>query len=168
MNTAGVESSKANTSINKDIKLVSSVDNKESSLSNIQKLKEKLSKEQLQNSFEFEDVDVIPAFEKCEGVKKKEAMSCFNVQMMKHIQQNFRYPQDAVINKVEGNVWVRFVIDELGNVTNLKTLAPKNGELLKQEAERVVSRLSSFVPAKKGGKNVLVKYGFPINFSLED
>lgn len=160
LNTSGVESVKSTTNASNTIAIAKA--------SNITKLKEKLSQEQLKNSFQFEEVDVIPAFEKCESIKKSEGANCFNEEMMAHIQQHFRYPHEAVMNKIQGNVWVRFVIDEEGNVTNLKTLAPKNGKSLKQEAERVISKLSTFVPAKKGKKNVLVKYGFPINFSLEE
>ena len=160
VNTSGVESLNSNTNASNTIQIAKT--------SNIARLKEKLSKEQLKNSFQFEEVDVIPAFDKCKSVKKAEGANCFNEEMMAHIQKHFRYPHEAVINKVQGNVWVRFVIDEEGNIANLKTLAPKNGKSLKQEAERVISKLSAFVPAKKGKKNVLVKYGFPINFSLEE
>ena len=160
VDVSGIETPKSNSTVVSDIAV--------NKVSNIQLLKEKLSEEQLKNSFEFENVDVVPAFKKCQFVKKSEGMSCFNEQMIAHIQTHFNYPHEAIINKTQGNVWVRFVIDEEGNVTNLKTLAPKNGALLKQEAEKVVSQLPSFIPAKKNGKNVLVKYGFPINFSLEE
>lgn len=165
MNTSGLELTKPSSNITSPAIIGDIAIPK---VSNIQKLKEKLSQEQLHNSFEFENVDVVPAFNKCESVKSSEGMNCFNEQMIAHIQEHFNYPQDAILNKIQGNVWIRFVIDEEGSITNLKTLAPKNGTLLKQEAERVVSQLPVFIPAKKDGKNVLVKYGFPINFSLQD
>ena len=161
INSSGLSSTNANTDITKELEL-------SNSSKNISKLKEKLSKEQLQSAFVFADVDVIPSFEACEDISKEKGLDCFNEQMMAHIQEHFQYPKTAVLNKIQGNVWVRFVIDEEGSVTNLKTLAPKNGASLKLEAERVVSKLPTFTPAKKNGKNVLVKYGFPINFSLED
>ena len=159
MNSAGVESLKTG-SIGNKLNL--------SAVSNVEKLKEKLSAERLKNSFEFEDVDVVPLFGKCKLLKSNEANSCFQEQMMLHIQKNLKYPHEAVLKKIQGNVWVRFVIDDEGNVTNLKTLSPKKQVLLTQEAERVIAKLPIFTPAKRKGKNVMVKYGFPINFSLEN
>ncbi|WBX73724.1 energy transducer TonB [Tenacibaculum pacificus] len=88
--------------------------------------------------------------------------------MMLHIQKHFRYPNDAVISKTQGEVWIRFIIDENGTVTNIKTLGPENGEVLIDEAIRVVSNLPKFTPAMKKGKKVHSKFGFPINFSLEE
>ena len=95
-------------------------------------------------------------------------MDCFNLEMVKHIQKHFRYPGEAVRNSIEGEVWVRFIIDKDGIVKNIKTLGPNNGELLNEEAKRVVSKLPDFKPAKKNNEPVSVKYGFPINFSLEE
>ena len=88
--------------------------------------------------------------------------------MIKHIQKYFCYPSEAVRNQVEGEVWVRFVIDKNGYVKNIKTLGPKGGDLLNEEVKRVVTKLPRFAPARKNGKSVSVKYGFPINFSLEE
>ena len=95
-------------------------------------------------------------------------MNCFNTEMIKHIQKYFRYPSEAVRDQIQGEVWVRFIIDKNGYVRNIKTLGPKNGEILNEEAKRVVTKLSRFKPARREGKRVSVKYGFPINFSLEE
>lgn len=127
---------------------------------------EALSKLELRKAISFRKVDELPLFEKCKAVKKSEKTNCFNSEMVNHIQKYFNYPEEAVENKIEGDVWVRFIIDESGNVRNIKTLGPENGELLNKEAKRVVSKLPKFVPGIKDGKKVLVKYGFPINFSL--
>lgn len=134
----------------------------------IKKLKETLSKEQLDNSYVFDNVDQIPLFTSCKTKNKKENLNCFNEKMTEHLQSYIQYPTEAVMENAQGDIWVRFVIDEQGNITNLKTISLKNNIYLNQEAERVVSKLANFKPAKKGGKNVMVKYGFPINFSLED
>lgn len=126
-----------------------------------------LSATQVRTAERFTTVDEIPTFVECKGVKKSEQSDCFNTEMIKHIQRHFSYPSEAVIKKIQGDVWVRFVIDTNGNVTNIKTLGPENGELLNLEAKRVVSKLPTFIPATKKGKKAPVKYGFPINFSLE-
>lgn len=88
--------------------------------------------------------------------------------MVKHINKHFKYPSEAIRNQIQGEVWVRFIIDNNGFVRNIKTLGPDNGEILNEEAKRVVFKLPNFKPAKNNGKTVSVKYGFPINFSLEE
>jgi len=136
--------------------------------SEVNKLKEKISKERLSQAVTFEEVDQIPLFTSCENKGKKKNLACFNNKMMEHIQNHFQYPHEAIINKIQGNVWVRFVIDEEGSISNLKVVGPQNGKLLKHEAERVIAKLTSFKPALKKQKKVIVKYGFPINFSLQE
>lgn len=157
VSTAGVTEVSGSSEIAKSLKLRNSVAN----------LTNNLSAAEVRAASKFLDVDKIPAFENCKAVKQDEAMDCFNSEMVNHIQEHFDYPVEAVMKKTEGKVWVRFVIDKNGEVTNIKALGPKNGELLKLEAKRVASKLPKFIPAVKGGKNVPVKYGFPINFSLE-
>lgn len=88
--------------------------------------------------------------------------------MIKHIQEHFKYPNQAIINKTQRDVWVRFIIDKSGNISNIKALGPQNGKILEQEAIRVVSKLPKFIPGTKDTKKTSVKYGFPISFSLED
>lgn len=158
LNTSGLSAIEANDSaeLTKTLELRKSVAH----------LKNKLSAEEVRQASKFIEVDNIPTFEKCKTAKKDDKMDCFNSEMINHIQEHFSYPAEALIKKTEGEIWVRFVIDKNGEVTNIKTLGPKNGELLKLEAKRVASKLPKFLPALKNGKTVAVKYGFPINFSL--
>jgi len=141
---------------------------KESYIDNIANLTNTLSAEEVKKAQRFSGVHQIPLFAACEGSKKNKALDCFNHEMIKHIQKHFRYPHDAVINKIEGDVWVRFIIDTEGNVSNIKTLGPQGGKILDGEAYRVVSKLPKFIPGVKEGEKTSVKYGFPITFSLEE
>ncbi|MCH2035140.1 MAG: energy transducer TonB [Tenacibaculum sp.] len=133
---------------------------------NLAALTNRLSKEEVRSALKFNTVDKIPAFPECDN--SGDQFNCFNTEMMKHIQEYFQYPDEALVNKIQGEVWVRFIIDKDGNVTNIKALGPKGGKLLKDEAIRVVSNLPKFKPASENGETVSVKYGFPINFALED
>lgn len=157
LNTSGVANTNHSLEITKTLALRESVAN----------LTNKLSAEEVRKAEKFITVDDLPTFTNCKSAKKDDALDCFNTEMIKHIQEHFSYPAEAVVKKIEGNIWVRFVIDANGDVTNIKALGPKNGELLKLEAKRVASKLPKFTPAYKNGKAVAVKYGFPINFSLE-
>lgn len=136
--------------------------------SNVANIKDKLSADQVRKADKFSTVDDLPAFKNCKTAKKSKKMDCFNLEMIKHIQKHFSYPHQAVIKKLQGDVWIRFIIDENGDISNIKTLGPKGAKILNDEATRVVSLLPKFAPATKKGKKVPVKYGFPISFSLSE
>ncbi len=138
------------------------------SIKNTVSISNVLSIEEVRKAYRFIDVDEIPAFKKCSALKGDERMECFNVEMVGHIQKYFNYPDDAIIQKIEGEVWIRFIIDTKGNVTNIKTHTDPKQQILEDEAFRVVANLKGFKPATKDGKPVSVKYGFPINFSLKE
>lgn len=156
LNSSGISTIHNSSNLNKSLKIKT----------NVTALKNSLSREELRKAEKFATVDVIPTFPNCKN--DGDRLDCFNTEMIKHIQEYFVYPDEALLNKQEGEVWVRFIIDKNGNVTNIKTLGPKGGKILNDEAVRVVSNLPKFIPATKNGENVSVKYGFPINFSLED
>ncbi len=138
------------------------------SFNDVAKLTNTLTAEEVKKALKFSFVDQIPLFEGCKGTKGEASKSCFNEEMIKHIQKHFKYPHDALVNKIQGEVWVRFIIDNDGNVTNIKTLGPQGAKILDREATRVVSKLPKFIPGKKDGESTSVKYGFPITFSLEE
>ncbi len=158
LNSSGVSAINQTTDISKTVKLKT----------NLTALTKTLSKEEVRKAAKFSTVDNIPAFPKCNSTQGSDQLDCFNTEMINHIQEHFSYPNEAMLEKLQGEVWVRFIIDKDGNVTNIKALGPKGGKVLKDEAIRVVSNLPKFKPGTKAGKPISVKYGFPINFSLED
>ena len=85
--------------------------------------------------------------------------------LMKFIQKNVRYPAIAKEYNITGKVYVSFIVDKQGNVTNVKIVrgVDKN---LDAEAVRVVSSLPKYKPGKQRGKPVRVMFTIPINFTL--
>lgn len=122
-------------------------------------------KNEVKESVSFGEVETIPQFKSCQE-SNLSGVDCFNYEMKKHIEENFEYPEEALINEVEGNVWVSFIINANGYVDNVKVTAPKYGESLKKEAVRIVSLLPSFIPGKQNGSAINVEYTFPMNFTL--
>ena len=162
LNTSGIGNTNHKTDISNSLAL-----KQNKTIDNVALLSKTLSAEELKNAVKFHDISNIPTFESCKSVKGKDKLGCFNKEMIKHIEKHFNYPQEAVVSKIQGKVWVRFVIDKEGGISNIKTLGPKGAKILDEEAVRVVSHLPKFIPGEKDGKKVSVKYGFPISFSLE-
>ena len=81
------------------------------------------------------------------------------------IYSKIKYPEIAQKAGVEGRVFVQFVVDEQGNVTD-PVIQRGIGAGCDQEALRVV-RLLKFTPGKQRGKPVKVKMSLPITFKLK-
>ena len=85
--------------------------------------------------------------------------------LMKYIQKNVKYPPIAKEYNITGKVYVSFIVDKSGAVTNVKVVrgVDKN---LDAEAVRVVKSLPKYKPGKQRGKPVRVMFTIPINFTL--
>lgn len=85
--------------------------------------------------------------------------------LMKYIQKNVKYPAIAKEYNITGKVYVSFIVDKKGSVTNVKIVrgVDKN---LDAEAVRVVKSLPKYKPGKQRGKSVRVMFTIPINFTL--
>jgi protein TonB len=85
--------------------------------------------------------------------------------LMKYIQRNVKYPPIAKEYNITGKVYVSFIVDKSGSVTNVKIVRGV-GKNLDAEALRVVKSLPKYKPGKQRGKAVRVMFTIPINFTL--
>jgi protein TonB len=115
----------------------------------------------------FAVIEDVPVFPGCEKVEKSKRLECFMEQMAKHIKKNQQYPERAMEDNIQGRVSVLFVIDKDGSISNVQVRGPKGGELLENEAKRVIEKLPKFKPGMQRGKPVKVKYSQPITFKLQ-
>ena len=85
--------------------------------------------------------------------------------LMKFIQRNVQYPDSAKVNNITGKVYIGYIVDRSGSVTNVKIVrgVDKN---LDAEAVRVVKSLPKYKPGYQRGKLVRVMFTIPINFTL--
>lgn len=84
-----------------------------------------------------------------------------------YLGENLKYPEAAVKAKVEGKVFVRFVVTDKGEITNVEVLRGI-GYGADEEAVRVVEQMPNWTPARQNGKAVNVMYNLPIRFQLEE
>ena len=81
------------------------------------------------------------------------------------VNQNLKYPQEAVKDSLQGRVTLQFTIEKDGSVTDVRVLrgcAP----ILDKEAVRVVSQSPKWTPGYVKGEPVRVVFNFPVVFQL--
>lgn len=123
--------------------------------------------EEVLEPMNFMVVENKPVFPGCEKLKDaNEQYMCFNQKIAEHIRTVFKYPPIAKDMGIQGKVYVTFVIDQKGAITNA-TVARSVDKHLDAEAVRIVNTLPKMTPAKQRGKSVPVAFTVPINFKLQ-
>jgi len=89
-----------------------------------------------------------------------------DIKRNKFLAENIKYPNEAAQKGYQGTVYVSFVIDSKGLVTDIKLLRGPGGGL-NEEALRVVSLMPNWNPGTRKGKPVRVLFNMPIYFKLE-
>lgn len=84
---------------------------------------------------------------------------------MKFLVENIKYPQMARESGIQGTVYVTFVVERSGSVTDVKILRGIGGGC-DEEAIRVVQSMPKWAPGKQRGKPVRVQFNMPIKFTL--
>ena len=111
--------------------------------------------------------------------------------MFKWLGSNIKYPNLARINRIEGTVYVGFVVEIDGSISNVTvkrgvkgvvrdtiTIMEMNGvkgnkviekedHSLDIEASRIIATMPKWKPGKANGQPVRVAYTLPIKFRLE-
>ncbi len=85
--------------------------------------------------------------------------------LYEYVNNHLKYPETAREADIEGKVFVQFVVDASGLVTNVKTVKGI-GAGCDKEAERLVKNACKFTPGYKNGKPVSSRMIVPIIFSL--
>jgi protein TonB len=102
----------------------------------------------------FQIVEEMPAFPGGEG------------KLMEYVAKNIKYPQIARETGIQGRVFIGFVVEPDGSVSNVKLLRGIGGGC-DEEAMRVVKSMPKWKPGKQRGKAVRVSYQIPVFFKLQ-
>lgn len=87
--------------------------------------------------------------------------------LMSFIKQNLEYPEWEKGNKIEGKVFVNFVVDKNGKIKDLKISRSVQGSKnFDKEVLRVMNSMPDWTPGQQDKKNVDVQFNLPINFKL--
>ena len=107
-----------------------------------------------QDTAVFEVVEVPPRFPGGE------------IELMKFISRNVKYPAEARDKHVQGRVILTFIVEKDGSISNVRVARPVDPSL-NAEAIRVVQSMPKWEPAKQRGQAVRVRYTVPIQFRLQ-
>ena len=88
-------------------------------------------------------------------------------ELIHYISKNIRYPQEAKEKGIQGRVFIGFIVEKDGSISNVRNLRGVDSEL-DAEAIRVIQSLPKWKPGKHNGEFVRVSYQIPILFKLED
>lgn len=84
---------------------------------------------------------------------------------IRYLQENLRYPQMAREAGIQGTVFVTFVVERDGSVTDVRVLRGIGGGC-DEEAVRVVQNMPRWNPGRQRGQPVRVQFNMPIRFVL--
>lgn len=85
---------------------------------------------------------------------------------MKYLKESIRYPEEAKELGIQGRVFVTFVVEVDGSITDVRVLRGIGGGC-DEEAVRVVRGMPKWVPGKQRGVPVRVQFNLPIRFTLQ-
>ena len=94
--------------------------------------------------------------------------------LLKYIGTNIQYPASAKASRLEGRVFVNFVVNKTGEVSNVHIqkgiVSPEHeaaAQALNEEALRVVKTLPIWTPGKQNEQPVNVSFTIPVTYALK-
>jgi protein TonB len=84
----------------------------------------------------------------------------------KYLEKNLHYPEDAKKKNLQGKVFLTFVVEKDGSITDVKVLRGISPDI-DAEAIRVISNSPKWNPGTQDGKPVRVQYVVPLSFALQ-
>lgn len=85
--------------------------------------------------------------------------------LMEFLSKNIHYPEIAKRAGVEGKVYLNFIVERDGSLSDI-TVLKGIGAGCDEEAVRAVKLLDTWIPGRQNGNTVRVKISFPIIFKL--
>jgi len=87
--------------------------------------------------------------------------------MLSFLISNIKYPEEAKKNGLQGQVIVRFVVDQFGKAGEAQIVSGVSTEI-DNEVLRVVNSMPTWTPGEQNGGKVAVYYTLPFQLALEN
>ena len=82
------------------------------------------------------------------------------------LRANLRYPPKARDAGIQGAVWIQFVVDKEGKISEIEILRGIGGGC-DEESIRVLQAMPTWTPGRQAGRNVAVRYKMPLKYTLK-
>ena len=82
-----------------------------------------------------------------------------------YLSKNLHYPDEAINDEIMGDVVVQFIVDDKGNVSDVKAIS--GPEVLRAESVRIITQSRKWIPAMQDGQKVAAYKLQPIKYRLE-
>lgn len=89
------------------------------------------------------------------------------IALTKYLNQNVKYPEEAITKRIEGKVTVQFIVNQDGSLSDpevIRSLEP----VFDKEAVRAIMSMPNWKPGIHKGKVVRVIYTIPVSFYLSE
>lgn len=87
--------------------------------------------------------------------------------LSEYIASEVKYPEEAKKKGIQGRVFVTYVVEKDGSISNVALLRGAE-KTLDAEALRVIKGMPKWTPGKQKGKPVRVQFNLPIHFALDN
>jgi protein TonB len=88
--------------------------------------------------------------------------------LLSWLNKNIEYPEIAAESNIQGRVFVQFVVEKNGTISDVKTIGKVPHKALGKEAVKKVKRIpGKWAPGKNNGKAVRSYFKLPVMFRLK-
>lgn len=119
----------------------------------------------------FKVVEQMPRFPGCEDKgSEAEKKKCAEEKMVKYLYKHLKYPNIARENGIEGRVFVQFVVEKNGSISDVNVVRDIGGgcgEAAKKVVESMNNMPQKWTPGKQRGRAVKVYFTLPVVFKLQ-
>jgi len=139
-------------------------------------LQEELNKIPINSQVDVSEEPVEKKKEEVIDIKKEDPPEIFAEEMpsypggdaerQKFLAETIHYPQQAAETGIQGTVYIQFIVDTRGNITDVKIMRGIGGGC-DEEAIRVIKMMPQWHPGRQNGKTVRVLFNMPVIFKLQ-
>ncbi|KAB2810072.1 energy transducer TonB [Phaeocystidibacter luteus] len=115
------------------------------------------------DTYDFYGVESYPRFPGCDQKSQDENYYCFEYNVRKVIGANFDFPEDAVRESRGGVVYIQFIIEYDGSISEITVIRSSGHDDIDQAGIDAARHLPKMTPAKVNGQPVRMSYVVPIN-----
>jgi len=111
----------------------------------------------------------VKAQEKSEVLDYPEEIASFvggNAELMKYLQDSIKYPTECGDSCLSGKVYIQFVIEKDGSVSNVKCIRGM-AKIYDDAAIKCVENMPKWIPARQNGKPVRSKFTLPFRYRYD-